>query len=53
MFRKKPLRISGDEFQIIFMFSERYLEAFPDTEWPFTEYKEEVLMDYVHDIEKN
>ncbi|MGI2728964.1 BglG family transcription antiterminator [Bacillus cytotoxicus] len=49
---KKPLRISGDEFQIIFMFSERYLEAFPDTEWPFTEYKEEVLMDYVHDIEK-
>lgn len=50
---KKPLRISGDEFQIIFMFSERYLEAFPDTEWPFTEYKEEVLIDYVYYIEKN
>ncbi|HDZ1822746.1 TPA: capsule synthesis transcriptional regulator AcpA, partial [Bacillus anthracis] len=26
---KKPLRIVGDEFQIILMFSERYLESYP------------------------
>ncbi|BCC48268.1 hypothetical protein bcgnr5378_18950 [Bacillus cereus] len=49
---KKPLRILGDEFQIILMFSERYLETFPDTEWPFPEYKEDLLIGYVNYIEK-
>ncbi|ARO21822.1 capsule biosynthesis protein (plasmid) [Bacillus tropicus] len=49
---KKPLRIVGDEFQIILMFSERYLESYPDTEWPFTEYKEEMLIDYINYIEE-
>ena len=35
------------------MFSERYLETFPDTEWPFPEYKEDLLIGYVNYIEKN
>ncbi|EMA6344660.1 transcription antiterminator [Bacillus cytotoxicus] len=49
---KKPLQIIGNEFQIILMFSERYLEAFIEEEWPFPEYKEEVLLSYVDYIEE-
>ncbi|AWC30238.1 BglG family transcription antiterminator [Bacillus cytotoxicus] len=50
--QKKPLQIIGNEFQIILMFSERYLEAFIEDEWPFPEYKEEVLLSYVDYIEE-
>lgn len=49
---KKPLGITGDEFQIILMFSERYLEAFTEEEWPFNEYRKEVLLGYISYIEK-
>jgi transcriptional antiterminator len=49
---KRPLRIVGNEVQILVMFSELYLEAFVGEEWPFTEYKKEVFERYLSYVEE-
>ncbi|QIW21914.1 BglG family transcription antiterminator [Bacillus thuringiensis] len=49
---KRPLRIVGNEVQILVMFSDLYLEAFVGEEWPFTEYKKEVFERYLSYIEE-
>lgn len=49
---KRPLRIVGNEVQILVMLSDLYLEAFVGEEWPFTEYKKEVFERYLSYIEE-
>ena len=49
---KRPLRIVGDELQILVMFSDLYLESFVGEEWPFTEFKQEVFERYISYIEE-
>ena len=49
---KRPLRIVGDELQILVMFSDLYLEAFVGEEWPFTDYKKEVFEQYISYVEE-
>ena len=49
---KRPLRIVGDELQILLMFSDLYLEAFVGEEWPFTEYNKDEFNSYISYIEE-
>lgn len=49
---KRPLRIVGDEVQILLMFSDLYLEAFVGEEWPFTEYNKDEFDSYISYIEE-
>ncbi|PER82226.1 BglG family transcription antiterminator [Bacillus cereus] len=49
---KRPLRIVGDEIQILLMFSDLYLEAFVGEEWPFTEYNKDTFDSYLSYIEE-
>ncbi|HDR7367075.1 BglG family transcription antiterminator [Bacillus toyonensis] len=49
---KRPLRIVGDEVQILLMFSDLYLEAFVGEEWPFTEYNKDTFNSYISYIEE-
>ena len=49
---KRPLRIVGDELQVLIMFSDLYLEAFVGEEWPFTNYKKEVFEQYISYVEE-
>lgn len=49
---KRPLRIVGDEVQMLLMFSDLYLEAFVGEEWPFTEYNKDTFNSYISYIEE-
>ncbi|MED1407268.1 helix-turn-helix domain-containing protein, partial [Bacillus mycoides] len=49
---KRPLRIVGDEVQILLMFSDLYLEASVGEEWPFTEYNKDTFDSYISYIEE-
>ncbi|AIG26674.1 BglG family transcription antiterminator [Brevibacillus laterosporus] len=49
---KKPLRIVGNESQIILMFYDLYLQAYSDHEWPFTEINQEAILRYIHRFEE-
>ncbi|ATO51554.1 helix-turn-helix domain-containing protein [Brevibacillus laterosporus] len=47
----KPLRIVGNEAQILLMFYDLYLHAYSDNEWPFTEIQQEVILQYIRHFE--
>ena len=49
---KRPLRIVGDEVQILLMFSDLYLEAFVGEGWPFTEFNKDTFDSYISYIEE-
>ncbi|PEA01898.1 BglG family transcription antiterminator [Bacillus cereus] len=49
---KRPLRIVGDEVQILVMFSDLYLEAFVGEDWPFTDYSKDIFDRYISYIEE-
>lgn len=49
---KRPLRVIGDEVQILIMFSKLYLEAFVGEEWPFPEYNKDAFNSYISHIEE-
>lgn len=49
---KRPLRVIGDEVQVLIMFSELYLQAFVGEEWPFPEFNQDVFDRYISYIEE-
>ncbi|EOO27165.1 hypothetical protein IIU_05919 [Bacillus cereus VD133] len=50
--RRKPLKIVGDEVQIIMMFYELYLGVYGYYDWPFKEYSESFFSRFINNIEK-
>ncbi|MGH0944210.1 BglG family transcription antiterminator [Bacillus mycoides] len=50
--RRKPLKIVGDEIQIIMMFYELYLGVYGYYDWPFREYSESFFSRLINNIEE-
>ncbi|MFV5894564.1 MULTISPECIES: capsule synthesis positive regulator AcpB [unclassified Bacillus cereus group] len=50
---KKPLRLEGDEVQIMIMYFDLYLKSYNDTEWPFEGLKKEVIFQYLGTLEES
>ncbi|MGH0590409.1 BglG family transcription antiterminator [Bacillus mycoides] len=50
--QRKPLKIVGDEIQIIGMFYDLYLKSYMYSEWPFLEYNREIILQYLEHLEK-
>ncbi|TKH18978.1 HTH domain-containing protein [Bacillus wiedmannii] len=48
---KNPLRIQGTESHIIFMFTELYLKTYPSRIWPFLNFSQEEILNYIKEIE--
>ncbi|MES5957192.1 helix-turn-helix domain-containing protein [Bacillus fungorum] len=49
--QRKPLKIVGDQVQIIVMFYDLYLKSYMDSEWPFLEYKQEKIFQLLESLE--
>ncbi|PEA00895.1 BglG family transcription antiterminator [Bacillus cereus] len=49
---KRPLKIVGDEMQIIMLYYELYLEVYGYYDWPFQEYNESFFSTFIHNIEE-
>ncbi|MGH0945661.1 helix-turn-helix domain-containing protein, partial [Bacillus mycoides] len=49
---KRPLKIVGDEIQIIMLCYELHLEVYGYYEWPFQEYPESYFFNFIQNIEK-
>ncbi|MGK8429695.1 helix-turn-helix domain-containing protein [Bacillus cereus] len=52
MLKKSPLRLSGKNVDILIMYYDLYMNAYDDQDWPFTEFKRELLMEYLTEVEK-
>ncbi|MGX1461274.1 capsule synthesis positive regulator AcpB [Bacillus thuringiensis] len=50
--QRKPLKILGDEIQIIGMFYDLYLKSYMYCEWPFLGYSQEKIIQYLENVEK-
>ena len=49
--KKKPLRIEGNENNIVFMYYELYLKSYDKQEWPFQEFKQIMYIEFFRKIE--
>ncbi|MDP1460065.1 helix-turn-helix domain-containing protein [Bacillus wiedmannii] len=49
--KKRPLRIEGNEINIIQMYYELYLKAYDSQEWPFYEFQQDMFKILLHEIE--
>ncbi|MED2776658.1 helix-turn-helix domain-containing protein [Bacillus thuringiensis] len=52
MLKKSPLRLSGNNVDILLMYYELYMNAYGNEDWPFTEFKHELLTEYLTKVEK-
>lgn len=50
--KKSPLRLSGNNVDILLMYYDLYMNSYSDQDWPFTEFKRELLMEYLTKVEK-
>lgn len=50
--KKSPIRLSGNNVDILFMYYDLYLNAYSDQEWPFKQFKRELLIQYLKTVEK-
>ncbi|MBW3496826.1 helix-turn-helix domain-containing protein (plasmid) [Bacillus sp. FDAARGOS_1420] len=50
--KKSPLRLSGNNVDILLMYYDLYMNAYSDQDWPFTEIKRELLIEYLTKVEK-
>ncbi|MCU5643354.1 helix-turn-helix domain-containing protein [Bacillus cereus] len=50
--KRSPLRLSGNNVDILLMYYDLYLNAYSDQEWPFKEFKRELLIEYLKTVEK-
>lgn len=50
--QRRPLKIVGDQVQIIIMFYDLYLKSYKDSEWPFLEYKQEKILQWFQSLEE-
>ncbi|HDR4766487.1 TPA: transcription antiterminator [Bacillus thuringiensis] len=48
--QRKPIKVIGDEWKIIFMFTSLYTKAYVNLEWPF-QYKQDLIFTYIKEIE--
>ncbi|MCQ6337649.1 MULTISPECIES: helix-turn-helix domain-containing protein [Bacillus] len=52
MLKKSPLRLSGNNVDILLMYYDLYMNVYSDQDWPFTEFKRELLIEYLTKVEK-
>lgn len=50
--KRSPLRLSGNNVDILLMYYDLYLNAYSDQEWPFKQFKRELLVEYLKTVEK-
>ncbi|HDR7001226.1 TPA: helix-turn-helix domain-containing protein [Bacillus cereus] len=50
--KRSPLRLSGNNVDILLMYYDLYLNAYSDQEWPFKQFKRELLIQYLKTVEK-
>ncbi|HDR3452153.1 capsule synthesis positive regulator AcpB (plasmid) [Bacillus thuringiensis serovar morrisoni str. 4AA1] len=48
--QRKPIKVIGVEWKIIFMFTSLYTKAYVNSEWPF-HYKQDLIFKYIKEIE--
>ncbi|MCU4948845.1 MULTISPECIES: helix-turn-helix domain-containing protein [Bacillus cereus group] len=50
--KRSPLRLSGNNVDILLMYYDLYMNAYSDQDWPFKEIKRELLIEYLTTVEK-
>lgn len=50
--KRSPLRLSGNNVDILLMYYDLYMNAYSDKEWPFKQFKHELLIEYLTTVEK-
>ncbi|HDR7762200.1 helix-turn-helix domain-containing protein [Bacillus cereus] len=50
--KRSPLRLSGNNVDILLMYYDLYINAYSDQEWPFKQFKRELLIEYLTTVEK-
>lgn len=50
--KRSPLRLSGNNVDILLMYYDLYINAYSDEEWPFKHYKRELFIEYLKAVEK-
>lgn len=50
--KRSPLRLSGNNVDILLMYYNLYINAYSDQEWPFIQFKRELLIEYLTTVEK-
>ncbi|MDA2141277.1 helix-turn-helix domain-containing protein [Bacillus cereus group sp. Bc256] len=50
--KRSPLRLSGNNVDILLMYYDLYIIAYSDQEWPFKQIKRELLIEYLTTVEK-
>ncbi|KXH80117.1 MULTISPECIES: helix-turn-helix domain-containing protein [Bacillus] len=50
--KRSPLRLSGKNVDILLMYYDLYINAYSDQEWPFKQFKRELLIEYLTTVEK-
>ncbi|PEL95293.1 hypothetical protein CN602_28805 [Bacillus cereus] len=51
-FKKRPLRIEGNETNLLLMYYKLYLKSYDKQEWPFQEFKQNMFANFLQEIEK-
>ncbi|XKK19964.1 helix-turn-helix domain-containing protein [Bacillus sp. CB102A.1] len=49
--KKRPLRISGNNINILLMYHKLYLDAYNDEEWPFEEFNQGLYIEILKEVE--
>ncbi|MGN4667821.1 helix-turn-helix domain-containing protein [Bacillus cereus group sp. MYBK234-1] len=50
--KRRPLRISGNNINILLMYHKLYLDAYNDEEWPFKEFNQHLYIEFLKEVEK-
>ncbi|ANS52233.1 hypothetical protein BM86_24255 [Bacillus thuringiensis] len=50
--KKRPLRIEGNETNLLLMYYKLYLKSYDKQEWPFHEFRQNMLENFLQEIEK-
>ncbi|WP_144489464.1 helix-turn-helix domain-containing protein [Bacillus thuringiensis] len=49
--KRRPLRISGNNINILLMYHKLYLDAYNDKEWPFKEFNQNLYIEFLKEVE--
>lgn len=50
--KRRPLRISGNNINVLLMYHKLYLDAYNDEEWPFKEFNQGLYIEFLKEVEK-
>lgn len=50
--KRRPLRISGNNINILLMYHKLYLDAYNDEEWPFEEFNQKLYIELLKQLER-